>query len=122
MTVSPTARFNLAVRALLLGLVKNVPDARPIISSNPLVEVGYVTSPVGTALPLVNWATTGNQTVFFMGENVTRITISLAGRRDSNVAVIAGIFSHSDFAAHGYPQASSRRRVSRTPRSQAVAR
>jgi hypothetical protein len=49
-----------------------------------LAEVGYVTSSAGTALPLVNWATTGNQTVFFTGENVTRITISLAGRRDSN--------------------------------------
>ena len=32
-------RFNLAVRQLLLGLVKAVPDARPIISSNPLVSI-----------------------------------------------------------------------------------
>lgn len=71
--------FNLAVRDLLLELVKDVPDARPIVSSNPLVEVGYVTSSVGVALPLVNWATQGNQTGFFLGENVTRVKISLAG-------------------------------------------
>ena len=31
-------RFSLAVRELLLGLVKDVPNARPIISSNPLVR------------------------------------------------------------------------------------
>jgi hypothetical protein len=43
------------------------------------VEVGYITSPVGTALPLVNWGTEGNQTRFFLRENVTRIEISLAG-------------------------------------------
>jgi hypothetical protein len=37
--------FNLAVRALLLGLVEGVPDARPIVSSDALVEVGCVSSP-----------------------------------------------------------------------------
>ena len=58
-----------------------MPDARPIISSNPLVEVGYVPSPVGTALPLVNWATEGNQTVFFLRENFTRVEVSLARLR-----------------------------------------
>jgi hypothetical protein len=35
--------------------------ARPIVCSNPLVEVGYVASSVGYALPLVNWATSTNQ-------------------------------------------------------------
>jgi hypothetical protein len=42
--------FNLAVRALLLGLVKGVPDARPIVSSDALVEVGCVSSPPSPGL------------------------------------------------------------------------
>eukprot|EP01043_Picozoa_sp_COSAG02_P072018 COSAG02_NODE_13402_length_1398_cov_20.606546_1_plen_380_part_00 len=71
--------FNLAVRTLLLKLVDGVPNARPIVVSNPLVEVGYVTSAAGTALPLVNWATKGNQTAYFVRENFTRVEISLAG-------------------------------------------
>ena len=71
--------FNLAVRTLLLKLVDGVPNARPIVVSNSLVEVGYVTSAVGTALPLVNWATKGNQTAYFVRENFTRVEISLAG-------------------------------------------
>ena len=71
--------FNVAARDLLLDLAKDVPDARPIVVSNPLVEVGYVTSPVGTALPLVNWATKGNQTAYFVRENFTRVEISLVG-------------------------------------------
>ena len=72
--------FDLDVRSLLLDdLAAGVADARPVVSSNPLVEVGYVTSAVGTALPLVNWATEGNQTVFFARENFTRVQISLAG-------------------------------------------
>ena len=42
------------------------------------VQVGYVTSAVGTLLPLVNWDTPHNQSSFHARENYTRVTVSLA--------------------------------------------
>ena len=47
--------------------------ARPIVCSNPLVEVGYVASSVGYALPLVNWATSTNQSAYYAHDNHTRV-------------------------------------------------
>jgi hypothetical protein len=73
----PTA-FNTGARDLLASVMADVAGARPIICSNPLVEVGYVTSPVGALLPLVNWDTPSNQSSFHARENFTRATISLA--------------------------------------------
>jgi hypothetical protein len=43
------------------------------VCSNPLVEVGYVASSVGYALPLVNWATSTNQSAYYAHDNHTRV-------------------------------------------------
>ena len=55
--------FNTGARDAMSDLAGVTP---PITCSNPLVEVGYVTSSVGALLPLVNWATDYNQTSFHL--------------------------------------------------------
>jgi|EP01047_Picozoa_sp_COSAG01_P036204 hypothetical protein len=68
------ARSFLAEAVAAAGGAGNTPRC-----SEPLVEVGYVTSSVGTVLPLVNWNTPFNQTSFWKRDNYTRVVISLEG-------------------------------------------
>ena len=46
--------------------------------SDPLVEVGHISSPAGTLLPLINWNTPGNQTSYWKRDNYTRVTVDLS--------------------------------------------